>query len=391
LPPTHINRRRFALAVLAAAVLVLSAPFLGLFRYRLQHAYPRQFVWIVGAVVGAGVLAAIISALTRIRERRAIRYGTIGLAIGIAAGYAWLNAGENQDSNAVELLHFLQYGVVTFLFYRACMEAGDPSIAILPLLAGVIVGTAEEWLQWFLPVRVGELRDLYLNLAAILCGLLFSVAIDPPRVFRRSLVPGSYPLVRRFAVAAILALAAFVHVVHLGHDIRDEEAGVFESRYSRARLAALQVEKAEQWRTDPLPLAVRRVSREDQYMTEGVQHVRWRNRKWDEGDVLAAWNENRILEKYFAPVLDTPSYISATGHRWPDAQRADAERRAGPQRSAQAAAYVSHAFPYPVFAWPTHVYWAIVGALLASVVLGLSELERRQRDVAVAAAGDPAR
>ncbi len=44
-------------------------------------------------------------------------------------------------------------------------------------------------------------------------------------------------------------------------------------------------------------------------------------------DFAAAWSENRILEKYYAPVLDTPSYISKTGLRWPAEQRADAEQR----------------------------------------------------------------
>lgn len=342
-------------------------------RYRLQQAFPDRFIWIVGAIVAVSVAAALAAAVARIRERRALRFGTIAAAIALAALYARLNAGENQDSNAVELLHFLQYGAVTLLFYRACRGANDASMLILPLLCGVIVGTAEEWLQWFLPVRVGEIRDLYLNLAAIACGLLFSVAVDPPRAFSPSLRPGSARFIGLFAVAAILALAAFIHVVHLGHQIRDEEAGVFESRYSLRQLRHLQAEKTEAWRVDPLPLQVRRISREDQYMTEGVQHVRWRNRKWEEGDVLAAWNENRILEQYFAPVLDTPSYISATGHRWPDAQRADAAQRAAIQRAAQpGATYVSEAYPYPIFTWPTNVYWAIVGALIAAVVLATS-------------------
>jgi VanZ family protein len=375
-----IHPRRFAVAVVAALALVLSAPFLGLVRYRLQQAFPSQFIWITGAIVTAGLTAALIAAVARIRERRALRYGTIVAAIALAGVYAILNAGENQDSNVVELLHFLQYGAVTLLFYRACRETGDPSIVILPMLAGLVVGTAEEWLQWFLPVRVGEIRDLYLNLAAITCGLLFSIAVDPPPTFTVRLRPESERLIGRFAVAAILSLAAFVHAVHLGHAIRDDEVGVFDSRYSLEQLTALQSARAAQWQTDPPPLVVSRVSREDQYMTEGVQHVRWRNRKWDEGDVVAAWNENRILEKYFAPVLDTPSYISHTGHRWPDAQRADAEHRASVMREGNPAAlYVSDAFPYPIFKWRATVYWAIVAALVVAVVLRSSARKSEDR------------
>ena len=54
-------------------------------------------------------------------------------------------------------------------------------------------------------------------------------------------------------------------------------------------------------------------------MSEGLLHVQERNRRWEAGDIRAAWSENLILEKYYAPVLDTPSYISRTGHRWPAA------------------------------------------------------------------------
>ena len=42
-----------------------------------------------------------------------------------------------------------------------------------------------------------------------------------------------------------------------------------------------------------------------------------------------AWRENLILERYFAPVLDTPTYASPQANRWPPEQRADLERRAG--------------------------------------------------------------
>ena len=51
---------------------------------------------------------------------------------------------------------------------------------ILPLLAGFTVGTFDEWLQWFIPFRVGEAHDVFINLAAIVCGLLFALALLPP-------------------------------------------------------------------------------------------------------------------------------------------------------------------------------------------------------------------
>ena len=80
------------------------------------------------------------------------------------------------------------------------------------------------------------------------------------------------------------------------------------------------------WRRDP-PLVVRRLSREDQYLAEGLSHVRQRNAAWNAGDIMTAWRENRILEAFYAPVLDTPTYASKLGNRWPGEQRADAASR----------------------------------------------------------------
>ena len=105
------------------------------------------------------------------------------------------------------------------------------------------------------------------------------------------------------AAAAGLALAVFVHVLHLGYRIADAEAGSFVSRYPGDRLLAIQADKAAAWKTNPPPLVLVRVSREDQYLSEGIEHVMHRNELWTAGDVAGAWAENRILEKYFAPVL----------------------------------------------------------------------------------------
>ena len=166
------------------------------------------------------------------------------------------------------------------------------------------------------------------------------------------------------AAAAGLALAVFVHVLHLGYRISDAEAGSFVSRYGGDRLLALQAEKAVAWRTSPPPLVLVRVSREDQYLSEGIEHVMHRNELWTAGDVAGAWAENRILEKYFAPVLDTPTYAGKSGHRWPPEQRADAESRAKPT-----AGYVSDAYPYRILTWNKGVFWTVVAILLGLLVV----------------------
>ena len=92
-------------------------------------------------------------------------------------------------------------------------------------------------------------------------------------------------------------------------------------------LDAASRDRAERWRRDP-PIVLRRLSREDQYLAEGLSHVRRRNAAWSAGDIQLAWRENRILERFYEPVLDAHTYASANGNRWPEEQRADAASRA---------------------------------------------------------------
>lgn len=361
----RLSPARFVVAALVSATFVLSAPVAGGLRSQLKSSFPRQFVWIVGSIIAVLVAAAIVVALARIRERRAARYGAMVLSLASAVAFARWHATGRAEIDVVEFFHFVEYGIVTLLFYRAWKPAGDGSVLVLPVLAGLLVGTCDEWLQWFIPVRVGEMADVFLNLAAILCGLVFSLAVDPPVPLTAKLRPGSLRRIGRVAALTVLVFAMFFQTVHLGFRIADDEIGVFESRYSNVELEALQASKREQWRVHPLPLELHRVSREDQYMSEGVVHVQERNKMWAAGDALGAWRENQILEKYYAPVLDTPSYVSRTGHRWPPEQRADAQARAA---AVNAVPYVSHAYPYPIFAWPATLFWGAVGMTIGALV-----------------------
>jgi hypothetical protein len=93
---------------------------------------------------------------------------------------------------------------------------------------------------------------------------------------------------------------------------------------------------------------LRRLSREDQYLTEGLWHVQRRNQASSAGDMAEAWRENRILERFYAPILEAPTYADPSGHRWSAEQRAEAAGRPGVDRAPSA----SDAYPYPLYVWP---------------------------------------
>jgi VanZ family protein len=362
---SRVEHRRLVLAVILSAALVAAAPFLGEARSQIRRAFPDQFSLIVNGAVGAALLVAVAIGLLRIRQWRWARYAAMAVALAVGAAYDMATGSPDPNVRAVERIHFVQFGIITLLFYRAWRDRLDFSALVMPLMAAFIAGVAEEAYQWFIPARVGELRDVWLNGVAIGCGLLFAAGLEPPAPFTAGWKPGSRRRTARLFALAVVALAAFVHTVHLGREIRDPEIGVFDTRFTVEELAEAASDRAARWRTDPPLVRPPRLSREDQYTTEGLQHVQARNAAWTAGDYKAAWRENLILEKYFQPVLETPSYVDKAGHRWHPDQRADAEARA---KATAGQPYVSAAYPYPLYYWPPWTVWLIAlvaaGALL---------------------------
>jgi hypothetical protein len=375
-----VPSRRLLLALAVSATVILSSPFIRDIRDWIRATFPGQYATVVATAVAVAIAVALLVAVVRIRDRRAQRYGAILLALALGTAYAIWNAQGIAEVDAVERVHFVEYGLVTLLFYRVWRPRGDASMFALPILAGIAVGTLEEWLQWFIPGRVGDMRDVFLNGVAIVCGLLFSVGVDPPDAGAFALRPGSLRRIGVVATVVTILFASFVYSVHLGVEISDAEAGRFRSRYDTATLISIGQERLVIWKDQPPIERPRSRSREDQYMSEGLLHVQERNRRWEAGEVRAAWSENLILEKYFAPVLDTPSYISRTGHRWPPGHRADARQRLAALPPAQGS-YESRADAaegrHFIRTWSPVVFWIVVALVVVGVLTACFVLDAR--------------
>jgi hypothetical protein len=332
------------LAFVVSALVIISAAYVPDLSAAIAAAFPGHYRLIVGGFVLAAVVLATIVVAVRIRTNRRWRFGVLAIAVGGAASYVALFRTGNIDVDVVEAFHFVEYGALAMLFYRASRQYGDARRLVLPLLAGLAVGILDESLQWFLASRVGEAHDVMLDLAAVTCGLFVAVALDPP--------PASVLVLRRAAFAHVIAVAAavlilfgaFFNAVHLGYEIDDPEIGVFRSRYDAATLRQFAAERELRW-SEGLPRPSSRFAREDQYLTEALWHVRERNDAVAVGDTLTAWRENQILEKFYTPLLEIPA-VNAE-YRWSPDQRAltaDAAARAADER------YVSQAEALPIYA-----------------------------------------
>lgn len=367
---------RLLTACAASAAIVLASPFMGQLQSLLRSSLStRVYVLLLGAAVFVSIIAAIATAFVRIKGHRWLRVWMMAAALLLGFAYTSVMSTGDPTIDAVERVHFIEYGLIAVLFYRVWRRQGDLSTFVLPLLCGFIVGTLDEWLQWFIPYRVGEMHDVFLNLTALAGGVLFGIALEPPPQFA---MVNSALAMRRIGVASaitLLVFAGFVSSVHLGyvHDV--EGIGRFHSQHTIEELRTLQADRLQRWALSP-PIGIRRLSREDQYLDEALWHVRERNRRWDAGDIAAAWQENLILEEFFAPILDLPTYASPDGTRWPPQHRADAESRL----PAVTAPFVSTAEPRTIYTWLKGFYWGAVAALsVMSVVLSLV-IGRRRSD-----------
>lgn len=358
------------LALTASFLIVFGSPYVGEIRGEIQSAAPEYYRSIVIGIVAASAVIAIVSAVVRLRRFRndsttaetsghlpiRSRYVLIAAAVALGAGYARKVSTGDPEVDMVEAFHFVEYGLVAYLFYRAWRRRPDLSGVLLAACAGIAVGIADEWVQWLVPGRVGEMHDVALNAVAVVCGLLFSIGMHPPLslVFPRR--RGSRVALGASASILFVAGAGFVDRVHLGYEVHDGQAVVFRSRYDARELTAAAMNRPARWDASPPPR--RGFSREDHYLTEGEWHVTRRNHAVGTGDWDAAWGENVILERFYAPVLDRLG-------RWSIEQKAAVERSfAGRTRDP----YVSDAVPYPIYVVRRSMFWLLAGLISVAIV-----------------------
>jgi len=355
--------RRLVVPTLASATVILSSPVIGEARAAIRAAFLSEFQSLIAAGLAAAVAVVLIVAARSIQNRRAIRFGVLTIAIVGAVLYARGVATGNAEVDAVEHVHFVEYGMIAWLFYRAVRPLDNGFVLVWPLLAAVLVGILDEFVQWFVPGRVGEAHDVFLNGMAAACGLCFGAAIDPPQRLAVPLDRGATRPVAYGVSLVLIAFAFFVQEVHLGYGIYEPDIGMFWSHYAAADLLTMSADRERRWRTEP-PAVLRPFAREDQYLSEGLWHVQARNLAWTADDPFTAWRENLILERFFSPVLDTPSYASSVPPRWPVQQRADtAVRVAG-----DPGIYISRAAPFPIYTWSPIALWSVVALIVAGLV-----------------------
>ncbi|MFN8392488.1 MAG: VanZ family protein [Bdellovibrionota bacterium] len=163
-----------------------------------------------GAVI---VVALAVRRLNRLRVPKR-RY-----AILFAASVVGLSISWSLRDNPEEIAHVWEYGLLTFFFWAAIDESGSRSAAtaLTAALLSTCVGVGDELIQWALPNRYFDFRDIRINSGA---SLLTGTALAMGEGLTLRPITGRTARLLELSLALFLFLVALLTTLTPGHILR---------------------------------------------------------------------------------------------------------------------------------------------------------------------------
>jgi len=299
-----------------------------------------------------------------------------------------------------EAVHFLEYGVLGILLYRAFEDrVPDPTVYVAATLTGLLAGTVDEFIQWLVPGRFWDFRDIVLNGGAV---ALVQIAIWRMRKRpMKNVTRSSLRLLCRLAAAQVFLLTICVAATpqrlnrvadHL--PLPDRLATGVEAiceygfRHSvddrtlfRSRLSLAELMRSDRDRAPDLALDLDASRGRGGFTKSGISptsdpfgyeirvHLFARNRNLHKAfarepgssghrrHMTAAWRENLILENFFGNTLEQSAY------RWGPRRRNNVEASQNPN-----AVFVSRAGAHLITRISEGQLRALLLALFAALV-----------------------
>jgi hypothetical protein len=345
-PPPESERKSWLIVVAWSGVILVTIPFAVTIQTSVDRRFgPTAFLILVLVAGALGTLAAGRALAGRGTPASAAGYLWIAVVASVFGVATWSMRG-----NPEEAVHFVEYGVLGVLLYRALLHrVRDATIYPCAALLAAIVGTVDEAVQWLTPGRYWALRDVGLNLTgATLALVAIGAGLRPPVIAARV---GRASVRRLAATAAALLVVVALSLANTppriawysaavpglgfaratngvmleyGHRYDGPETGVFRSRFTPAELAALDAARGAE--AGAILAAYAGDDRYDEFLTrytpitdpfvhEARVHLFRRDRvlsrahlqpgdaEWYRWHVSTAYRENQILERWFPRTL----------------------------------------------------------------------------------------
>jgi len=357
-PPREREWVSWLYVVLWSVVILLTIPFARALSSFVRDSWGAEIFrdLVLSAIVlgiGAGLLLVA-------RYRRNGRENYLWLILtGLLFAYFTMGLQASPE----ESLHFVEYGVLGVLAFRALVHrTRDSSIYLAAIFVVSVVGTFDEIIQWLTPRRVFDYRDIGFN---VLGGVLAQIGVAKgvrPVIIEPVFRPSGVRRICRFAAAELVLLGlclwntpvwterlvrlvpAMEYVLYkpvamseYGYRIEDPEIGILFSRFKAEELSATDAERATEAArildeythpdtysdflrkyspaTDPFLHELRvHLFRRDHYRSVAWKYKK--NRMHYLYHNMVAYRENQIVEKYFAHTLgETRHWRLDDGHK----------------------------------------------------------------------------
>lgn len=117
------------------------------------------FTYTVFVIVCLCLAAALYFLIFKYRIKSRSQYAWLFICAGIYI-YFTIQLREHPE----EAIHFVEYGLLSYFFFRALsVKVRDWTIYITVMLFVTFVGTLDEFIQWMMPGRYWDYRDVGLN------------------------------------------------------------------------------------------------------------------------------------------------------------------------------------------------------------------------------------
>ncbi len=163
--------------VLCTVIIFATIPVARSFQKLVYSTIGREFfTYFVGVTIIAGSVILLYFLIFRLKVRQRSQYLWILLCAGL-----YLYNTFQLDKHPEEAVHFLEYGILSYFIFRALgRRIRDTTVYISALFFVAFIGTMDEFLQWMMPQRFWDLRDIGLNVfAGGVCLLGICKGINP--------------------------------------------------------------------------------------------------------------------------------------------------------------------------------------------------------------------
>jgi len=337
--------------VLCSVIIFATIPVARSFQEMVYNTIGREFfTYFVVITVLSGSVILIYFLTCRLKIRRRSQYLWIFICTGL-----YLYNTIQLDEHPEEAVHFLEYGILSYFIFRALSrKIRDTTVYVSALFFVSFIGTMDEFLQWMMPQRFWDLRDIGLNVFAggvFLLGIwkgISPVTINKPvSKFSVKMLAGiitanllfigfclvnTSDIVSRYTVVAdsLSWLRDEESMTEFGFMHKDEDIGILYSRLMLDELKEVDINKGGYYGEilksdiergmDYNNLITAHPLYKDKFLYEFLIHFARREEnllKAVENDTIdkprsafIALKENLILEKYFGNTLNHSGLLS---------------------------------------------------------------------------------